>query len=112
MVQTPLSGLIALSVAVIGVFSAIPVFWSLPTTFLSGTAAAGAIALINSLGSLAGFFGPYLIGRLRDLTGGFAVSLITIAVLLVGSAALAISLRRSPASEDEVRNGRLEAARP
>jgi cyanate permease len=79
---------------------------------LSGTAAAGAIALINSLGNLAGFFGPYLIGRVRDLTDGFAGSLITIAVLLVGSAALAISLRRSPASEDEVRDVRLEAERP
>ena len=52
-VQTPVPGLIALSVAAMGVFSAIPVFWSLPTTFLSGTAAAGAIALINSLGNLA-----------------------------------------------------------
>ena len=112
MIQTPVPGLIALSVAAMGVFSAIPVFWSLPTTFLSGTAAAGAIALINSLGNLAGFFGPYLIGRVRDLTGGFAGSLITIAVLLVGSAALAISLRRSPASEDEVRDGRIEAERP
>ena len=112
MIQTPVPGLIALSVAAMGVFSAIPVFWSLPTTFLSGTAAAGAIALINSLGNLAGFFGPYLIGRVRDLTGGFAGSLITIAVLLVGSAALAISLQRSPASEDEVRDGRIEAERP
>ena len=53
-VQTPVPGLIALSVAAMGVFSAIPVFWSLPTTFLSGTAAAGAIALINSLGNLGG----------------------------------------------------------
>ena len=81
-----------------GVFSAIPVFWSLPTTFLSGTAAAGAIALINSLGNLGGFVGPYLIGRVRDVTGGFAGSLMAIAVLLVGSAALAVSLRRSPAN--------------
>ena len=64
-VQTPVSGLIALSVAAMGVFSAIPVFWSLPTTFLSGTAAAGAIALINSLGNLSGFVGPYLVGRVQ-----------------------------------------------
>ena len=98
-VHTPIPGLIALSVAAMGVFSAIPVFWSLPTTFLSGTAAAGAIALINSLGNLGGFVGPYLIGRVRDLTGGFAGSLMAIAVLLVGSAALAVSLRRSPANQ-------------
>jgi sugar phosphate permease len=92
-------GLIALSVAAMGVFSAIPVFWSLPTTFLSGTAAAGAIALINSIGNLGGLFGPYLIGRVRDMTGGFVGSLMMIAILLTGSAALALSLRRSPASE-------------
>ena len=109
-VQTPVSGLIALSVAAMGVFSAIPVFWSLPTTFLSGTAAAGAIALINSLGNLAGFFGPYLVGRVRDLTGGFAGSLITIALLLVGSSALAVSLRRSPANENEGSEGGLEGS--
>jgi hypothetical protein len=95
-----------------GVFSAIPVFWSLPTIFLSGTAAAGAIALINSLGNLAGFFGPYLIGRVRDLTGGFAGSLITIAVLLVGGAALAVSLRPSPATDDEVNGGDHEHSAP
>ena len=111
-VQTPVSGLIALSVAAMGAFSAIPVFWSLPTTFLSGTAAAGAIALINSLGNLAGFFGPYLVGRVRDLTGGFAGSLITIAVLLVGSSALAVSLRRSPANGNEVSEGGLEGSAP
>jgi ACS family tartrate transporter-like MFS transporter len=101
-VHTPIPGLVALSVAAMGVFSAIPVFWSLPTTFLSGTAAAGAIALINSLGNLGGFVGPYLIGRVRDMTGGFAGSLIAIAVLLVGSAALAVSLRRSTANEGDV----------
>ena len=111
-VQSPVPGLIALSVAAMGVFSAIPVFWSLPTTFLSGTAAAGAIALINSLGNLGGFVGPYLIGRVRDLTGGFTGSLMSIAVLLVGSAALALSLRRSPASEREVTEGRLEGRAP
>jgi MFS transporter, ACS family, tartrate transporter len=100
-VQAPIPGLIALSVAAVGIFSAIPVFWSLPTAFLSGTAAAGAIALINSIGNLGGFVGPYLIGRVRDVTGGFTGSLLTVAALLVGSAALAVSLRRSPANVKE-----------
>ena len=95
--HSPVLGMIALSMAAIGIFSAIPVFWSLPTTFLSGTAAAGAIALINSLGNLGGFVGPYLIGRVREATGGFTGSLLTIAALLVCGAALAVSLRRSPA---------------
>ncbi len=100
-VQSPVLGLIALSIAAMGVFSAIPVFWSLPTTFLTGTAAAGAIALINSLGNLGGFVGPFLIGYARDLTGGFGGSLMFIAGLLVGGAALAVNLRRSPPRASE-----------
>jgi len=98
LVHTPIPGLIGLSLAAMGIFSAIPVFWSLPTAFLSGTAAAGGIALINSLGNLGGFIGPYLVGRLRDATGGFTGSLLIVAGLLVGSAVLAVSLRRSPPS--------------
>jgi MFS transporter, ACS family, tartrate transporter len=70
----------------------------LPTAFLSGTAAAGAIALINSIGNLGGFVGPYLIGYVHDATGGFRGSLLTIAGLLLGAAALALSFRRSPAN--------------
>jgi ACS family tartrate transporter-like MFS transporter len=97
--HSPIPGLIGLSLAAIGIFSAIPVFWSLPTAFLSGTAAAGGIALINSLGNLGGFIGPYLIGRLRDATGDFTGSLLIVAGLLVGSAALAVSLRRLPPSD-------------
>jgi sugar phosphate permease len=98
LVHTPIPGLIGLSLAAIGIFSAIPVFWSLPTAFLSGTAAAGGIAFINSLGNLGGFIGPYLIGRMRDATGDFTGSLLAVAALLVGSAALAVSLRRLPPS--------------
>jgi ACS family tartrate transporter-like MFS transporter len=97
-VDSPVPGLIALSVAAAGIFSSFPVFWSLPTAFLSGTAAAGAIALINSLGSLGGFVGPYLIGYIRDATGGFKGSLLTIAGILLCGAALAVGLRRSPAN--------------
>jgi MFS transporter, ACS family, tartrate transporter len=96
--DSPVPGLIALSVAAAGIFSSFPVFWSLPTAFLSGTAAAGAIALINSLGSLGGFVGPYLIGFARDATGGFKGSLLTIAGILLCGAALAVGLRRSPAN--------------
>ena len=53
----------------IGVYSALGVWWSYPTTFLSGSAAAGAVGLINSIGSTGGFLGPYLTGFLKDLTG-------------------------------------------
>ena len=94
--QSPVFGLIALSVAAAGIFSSIPLFWSMPAGLLSGLASAGVIALINSLGNLAGFVGPYLIGLVNDATGSFSISLLTIAALLVGSAAMALGLRRSP----------------
>ena len=106
-VQTPVLGIVALSVAAIGVFSAIPVFWALPTAFLSGSAAAAAIALINSLGNLGGFAGPFFIGAVRDVTGSFAASLLTIAASLVASAWLAISLQRAAEREGLVGTARL-----
>jgi MFS transporter, ACS family, tartrate transporter len=90
-------GIVALSVAAIGIWSTLPVFWSLPTAFVSGTAAAAAIALINSFGNLGGFVGPYLIGRMREATGGYAGSLVVMAGFLLVSAALAVSLRRTVA---------------
>jgi ACS family tartrate transporter-like MFS transporter len=50
-------------------------FWSLPTVFLSGTAAAASIGLINSVGNLGGFVGPYMIGFLTDRTGTYAAGI-------------------------------------
>lgn len=61
----------AISVAMFSVFSMAGPFWALPTKFLQGTAAAAGIALINSIGNLGGFFGPYVIGSVRTSTGSF-----------------------------------------
>ena len=61
--------IIALSIAVLGVFSMMGPFWSMPTSLLSGTAAAVGIAVINSIGNLGGFVGPYVIGLVRTSTG-------------------------------------------
>ena len=60
-----------------------PLFWSLPTAFLSGAAAAVGIAAINSVGNLAGFVSPYLIGYLKDLTHNNATGMYMLAVMLV-----------------------------
>jgi MFS transporter, ACS family, tartrate transporter len=73
--------MVALSFAAVGVFCVFAVCWTLPTAWLSGTAAAGAIALINSIGNLAGFGGPYLIGWIKDSTGSTANGLLALAVL-------------------------------
>jgi cyanate permease len=85
--------LVALTVALIGVSSARAIFWTIPPRFLVGTAAAGGLAFINSVGTLGGFFGPFTMGWLRDLTGSFNTGLLLMAVILGISAAFAASLR-------------------
>ncbi|HMM87882.1 MFS transporter [Bradyrhizobium sp.] len=70
-----------LTVAAIGVFCTFAVFWTLPTAWLSGTAAAGGIALINSIGNLAGFGGPYLIGWVKEATGSTSSGLLVLSIL-------------------------------
>jgi ACS family tartrate transporter-like MFS transporter len=63
-----------------------PVFWSMPTSFLTGVAAAGGIAFINSVGNLGGFIGPFAVGWLKDNAGGYAAGLIFLgSCLMVGS---------------------------
>ncbi|HEY0908909.1 MAG TPA: MFS transporter [Bradyrhizobium sp.] len=84
-VTDPMTTMVVLTVAAIGVFCTFGVFWTLPTAWLSGTAAAGAIALINSIGNLAGFAGPYLIGWVKESTGNTSTGLLVLAVLpLIG----------------------------
>lgn len=94
-VDSPLVATAALSLAAIGFTGALGPFWALPTSFLSGAAAAGGIALINSLGNIAGFAGPYLVGVVKDATGGFAGALLAFAVLMLAGALLALWLRRA-----------------
>ena len=84
-ISDPTMTMVVLTVAAIGVFCIFGVFWTLPTAWLSGTAAAGAIALINSIGNLAGFGGPYLIGWVKEATGSTSTGLLVLAVLpLIG----------------------------
>ena len=84
-ISDPTLTMVVLTVAAIGVFCTFGVFWTLPTAWLSGTAAAGAIALINSIGNLAGFGGPYLIGWVKEATGNTSTGLLVLAVLpLIG----------------------------
>lgn len=69
------ASLIALTVATFGIQATLPVFWSLPTAFLTGGAAAAGIAWINSVGNLGGFVAPFLVGWLKDLTHSTAAGL-------------------------------------
>ena len=85
----------ALTLVNIGITSAKPPLWSMPTMFLSGSAAAAGIATINSIGNLGGFVGPTMIGWIKDLTGSFLGGLYFVAGLLVVSAVLTFFLARS-----------------
>jgi len=73
--------------------SVMSVFWAIPPMLLGGTAAAAGIALINAVGNLGGFFGPSMMGSLRDLTGGYTGGLLVLAGALVLEAMLVLSLR-------------------
>ncbi|MEH2563515.1 MFS transporter [Bradyrhizobium sp. AZCC 2289] len=92
---TVLAVLLALTLVNIGISSAKPPLWSMPTMFLSGSAAAAGIATINSIGNLGGFVGPAMIGWIKDLTGSFQGGLYFVAGLLVLSAVLTLILARS-----------------
>jgi nitrate/nitrite transporter NarK len=80
-ITDPTTTMVVLTIAAIGVFCTFAVFWTLPTAWLSGTAAAGAIALINSIGNLAGFGGPYLIGWVKEATGSTSTGLLVLSLL-------------------------------
>ncbi|RQR23742.1 MFS transporter [Burkholderia sp. Bp9142] len=82
----------ALTIACMGLQCLAPVFWRIPTSMLSGVAAAAGIALINSIGNLAGFVSPYMVGWIVDHTGGTNKALYIIAALLLLSAGIVFRL--------------------
>lgn len=84
----------ALSVATAGILSTFPIFWSLPTAMLGGAAAAAGIALINSVGNLAGFVSPYLVGAIKDATHSTASGIYLLAASLVVGAVLVVAAVR------------------
>jgi MFS family permease len=90
---------IGLTAAVIGTNTSRAVLWTIPTRFLSGIAAAGGLALINSVGVFGGFVGPSIMGVLKDVTGSYDGGLLTMSGFLFFAAALALSMRRFIARE-------------
>jgi ACS family tartrate transporter-like MFS transporter len=78
----PVAAFSVLCVAAIGIYAALPAFWALASRGLQGAAAAGAIALINSLGNVGGFLGPFAVGLVKARTGSFAASMLFIAACL------------------------------
>jgi ACS family tartrate transporter-like MFS transporter len=98
--QNPYLAMIALMASLVGLKSAMGPFWALSTTFLSGTAAAGGIALINSVGNLGGFVGPTLIGIVNDRTGSIGMSLWILGGVLFLMGILTLTIRRTRLAND------------
>ena len=78
-----------------GILSVLPVFWTLPTAFLTGASAAAGIALVNSIGNLAGFLSPYMVGLIKDATGNTTLALYVLAASMVLGAVLTFFVTRS-----------------
>jgi ACS family tartrate transporter-like MFS transporter len=93
LVPEPAIRFAGLALATIGVSCAAPNFWAFPTRFLRASAAAGGIALINSVGNLAGYVGPSLMGFLKQATGAFGSGLIALAVSVALAGLLALDWR-------------------
>jgi MFS transporter, ACS family, tartrate transporter len=92
-VSSAVGAIIGLSLAALGVSAAKPPLWCLPTLFFAGAGAATSIGLINSLGTLGGFVGPYLIGSSGETNGHFGRGLFLVGTTLVLSAVTIIALR-------------------
>jgi MFS family permease len=82
-----------LTLGLIGITAARAVFWTIPARFLTGVAAAGGLAFINSIGTLGGFVGPAVVGWLKDITGSFSAGLAGMGAFLLLSTVLALTLR-------------------
>ncbi|HMN71878.1 MAG TPA: MFS transporter [Rhodoblastus sp.] len=108
--SSPLLAMIALTLGSVGTFAALPTFWTLPTALLTGTAAAGGIALINAIGNVGGFVGPYLVGWIKDnalamkivadQAGANALSIAVIGGFMIAAGLLTLALGHDPALED------------
>jgi D-galactonate transporter len=82
----------ALTLATMGILTTLPLFWSLPTAFLAGTGAAAGIALINSIGNLAGFLSPYAVGWLKQATAANDSGMYMLAAFMILGGLLAVSV--------------------
>jgi ACS family tartrate transporter-like MFS transporter len=86
-------GAVGICIATIGFWTSNVVAWTLSPQYLSGAALATGLALVNSVGNLGGFFGPFVIGWLRQISGGYRLSLAFLAVVLIANGLIVISLK-------------------
>ena len=99
---TPSLALLGLSLACVGIYATLPVFWTLPPTFLTGRAAAGAIGLITAFANFSGIFVPPIVGWSKDATGGFSAAMLGLAGVMVLAAMLCLLFRNLNTTRVEV----------
>ena len=85
--------LMGFSAALVGVTAARAIFWTIPTRFLTGIAAAGGLAFINSIGTVGGFAGPFMMGWLREFSGSYVVGLAAVAAIMIAATIASMSLK-------------------
>ncbi|TDF83956.1 MFS transporter [Pseudomonas sp. H9] len=96
--SNPVIAMLGLSIATMGALTGLPMFWPMPTALLSaGTAVAG-LAIINSVGQMAGFLSPYLVGFIKDQTGSTDAALYSLAGLIVVGSLVALRASRAPSA--------------
>ena len=101
LVSDPMMSLVLICVAAVGVYAAMGVWWTVPTTFLSGAAAAGATALINSIANLGGYFGPYMLGVIKSRTGSYDYGYFALAACLVLAGLVMLTVKKTEASMEQ-----------
>jgi MFS transporter, ACS family, tartrate transporter len=84
---------IGFSVALVGVTAARAIFWTIPTRFLTGVAAAGGLAFINSIATVGGFVGPSMMGWLKEFSGSYVAGLLAMAAIMLAASAASMSLK-------------------
>jgi MFS transporter, ACS family, tartrate transporter len=99
LVNSPLLSVVAISIGAAGTLAILPIFWTLPTAIVNGAAAAGAIALINSLGNVGGFVGPFVIGWIKQATGSFTWGLVAVAGGVLSTGIIAVLIGHDSAAE-------------
>jgi sugar phosphate permease len=104
-IVSPVAAIGALAVGLFFLLGAHGVFWTMPAALLSGAAAAGGIALINALGNLGGFGGPYLVGLMKDATGSTDGGLIALAAILAVGSFVATRVAHDPVVERDPHAG-------
>jgi MFS family permease len=103
--SSPFTTMAVITVTAIGIFSAFPVFWYLPPTFLAGPGAAGGIALVNTIGAVSGFIAPYVTGWLIDLTGSARLGLWVVGILAVAGAVGLLAMSRALPTQQSIDAG-------